>query len=119
MNDYSDQIALLAQISQLKEMQIFCLRNAQFYAFLPYLFQRKYILEKSRIFIYTFFFVDHQNIYFNFFFRAPQNPNIYLFIFLFFFWKNIYLLKKRLLSGRVLHWLEYFLRKAPDLFRCL
>ena len=29
MNDYSDQIALLAQISQLKEMQIFCLQKEQ------------------------------------------------------------------------------------------
>jgi len=29
MNDYSDQIVLLAQISQLKEMQIFCLRKEQ------------------------------------------------------------------------------------------
>ena len=29
MNDYSDQIALLAQISQLREMQIFCLKKEQ------------------------------------------------------------------------------------------
>ena len=76
-------------------------KNTQFCAFLSHFFQRKNIWKKSRIFIYTFFFVDHPNIYLNFFFSRSAKPNIYLFIFfLFFFWKNIYLFKKKTFVGK-------------------